>query len=207
MKNYWKGKTYLKITGYYPDCLYTKKGKDIPLKYFKFFQWYITLRCNNADELKDDVKDRLLKVFDKVEGEYCYKGEHRYNIANILWILKEPERFETTSNPQVFRYKRKDNDSFIGYSHRGAQEFRIGDMEFCPTNELKIDRFYENRRLRWSMLKLLLKFHFKNDAMGFQDVIEDGISDFIPFRQHGKTPIITEFDAYLAACKFAQYLS
>lgn len=118
---------------------------------------------------------------------------------------------ETTDNGQVF-YNKK-NNSYIGYSHRASCEFKIGDMLFTGKLSKKaIHRVYCDKKLRWKMLKSLLRYHFKNDVFSFEDVFEDniighGIALYIPFKQKGEKTIETKEEAYRAACNFAKHVS
>lgn len=62
------------------------------------------------------------------------------------------------------------------------------------------------------MLKALLRYHFKNDVLRFEDIFEDkiishGIASFIPFKMKGDKKIKTKEEAYQAACNFAKYIS
>lgn len=210
MKNYWKGRVYLKIEKGSP-WYSTGKGYDRCLKQlFRILGWSFALRVNNTQEFKDKYKEKLLKVFDKIEGDKAFKGQNIYYLYDCLWVLKHIDELETTDNWQVF-YNKKDN-SYIGYSHRAAQEFKIGDMLFTGKKPKNIHQFYCNKKLRWKMLKTLLKYHFKNDVFAFEDVFEDtiishGIASFIPFRMCGEKVIETKEEAYQAACNFAKYVS
>ena len=208
MKNYWKGKVYFKIEKGSPWYC-TGRGHDRCLKQLlKIDGWSFSFRVNDTRELKEKYKDKLLKVFDKVEGNKVFKGEKVYFLDDCLWILRYIDELETTDNWQVF-YNKK-NNSYIGYSHRAAQEFKIGDMLFTGENPKNIHKFYCDKKLRWKMLKTLLKYHLKNDVFAFEDVFEDkiishGIASFIPFRMKGEKTIETKEEAYQAACNFAKY--
>lgn len=210
MKNYWIGKTYLKIEKGCPwyICGGTKDRciKDL----FKIGRYHISLRTNSGREFKEKYRQQLLKIFDKVEGTVAIKGEKTYYIDDILWIFNYIDDIETTENPQVFYNKKR--QSYIGFSHRSAQEFKIGDMLFTGKTPKNIHQFYCNKKLRWKMLKALLRYHFKNDVLGFEDIFEDtiishGIASFIPFKMKGDKKIQTKEEAYQAACNFAKYVS
>lgn len=210
MKNYWKGKVYLKIEKGSP-WYSTGKGHDRCIKQlFRIGSWSFALRVNDTSEFKDKYKEKLLKVFDSVDDNKAIKDKRVYYLNDCLWIVKYIDELETTDNWQVF-YNKK-NNSYIGYSHRAAQEFKIGDMLFTGENPKDIHQFYCNKKLRWSMLKTLLKYHFKDDVFAFEDVFEDkiishGIASFIPFRMKGEKVIETKEEAYEAACNFAKYVS
>lgn len=210
INNYWKGKTYLKVEKGSP-WYSTGSGNDRCLK--KLLQigpYSIAIRVNDTREFKDKYKNKLLKVFDTVDGNKAYKNGKTYFLTDCMWVVKYIDDLETTDDDQVF-YNRK-NNSYIGYSHRAAQEFKIGDMLFTGEAPKNIHQFYCDKKLRWKMLKKLLRYHFKNDVLGFEDIFEDtiishGIASFIPFRQKGEKRIETKEEAYQAAKNFADYVS
>lgn len=211
MKNYWTGKTYLKIEKGSPWYC-TGRGHDRCLKEIcRIGNWSIALRVNNTREFKQQYKEKLLKVFDTIlPGNRAVKNGTEYFLDDALWILKYIDDLETTDNWSVFRNKK--NHSYIGYSHRGAQEFKVGDMMFTGHTPKNLHQFYCDKKLRWKMLKTLMRYHFTNDANAFEDVFEDkilghGISLFIPFVQKGDKKIETEEEAYEAASNFAKYIS
>lgn len=210
MKNYWKGNIYLKVEKGSPWYSTGKTFDRCIKQLFKIGSWSFSLRVNNTTEFSDKYKKKLLKVFDVVEGNKAYKDKNVYYLSDALWVVNHIDNLETTDNCQVF-YNKK-NNSYIGYSHRAAQEFKVGDMLFTGENPKDIHQFYCNKKLRWRMLKTLLKYHFKNDAFAFEDVFEDkiishGIASFIPFRMKGEKVIETKEEAYEAACNFAKYVS
>lgn len=211
MKNYWKGKIYLKIEKGCPWYV-TGKNHDRCLKeLFRICGWSVSLRVNDTMKIKDKYLKHLNKVFDCVVGSHAYKNNTTYYLEDSPWIIKMAKDLETTDNWQVF-YNKK-NNSYIGYSHRGSCEFKIGDMLFTgKLSEMAIHQAYCDKKLRWKMLKSLLKYHFKNDVFGFEDVFEDtiighGIELYIPFKRKGEKVIVTKEEAYQAACNFAKYVS
>lgn len=210
MKNYWKGKVYLKIKKGSP--FYSKgPNRDRCLKkLFNIFGYSVALRVDNTTIFKEKYIKKLLNVFDSVESNKAFKGTTTYFLDDNTWILKHIDELETTDNWLVF-YNKKHN-SYIGYSYRAAQEFKIGDMLFTGNKPKNIHQFYCDKKLRWKMLKTLLKYHFKNDVYAFEDIFEDdiigrGISLFIPFNKKGEKVIETKEEAYIAACNFAKYVS
>lgn len=211
--NYWKGKLYLKIEHGSPWYSTGKKHDRCLRQLLKIGRWTLAIRCNDTTEFKDKYKEKILTVFDSIyQDRYAIKNGQTYFINDHLWILRYIDDLETTSNWQVF-YNKK-NNSYIGYSHRACQEFRIGDMLFEdePLDKKTLHQFYCNKKLRWKMLKTLLKYHFKNDTYAFEDVFEDdiighGISLFICFKDKGKKRIETKEECFQAACNFAKYIS
>lgn len=211
MKNYWIGKSYLKIENSYPYYIKGPNGDRCLKVLFHIGHIWVTIRVNDTRELKQKYKNKLLKVFDSLlERNRAYKNGQVYYLNDQPWILNHIDDLETTDNWQVL-YNKKRN-SYIGYSHRAAQEFKIGDMLFTGKKPKDIHKFYCNKKLRWKMLKRLLYYHFKNDVLGFEDIFEDdiighGISVFIPFKMKGDKIIETKEEAYQAACNFAHYVS
>lgn len=213
MKNYWKGKLYLKFEN---SCPWYAKGPnhDICLKeLIKIGKYRLTLRIKDTTEFKEKYKVKLLRIFDSlgVRG-LAYKDGKTYYLNDMLWILKRIDHLETTPNWQVMHDVK--NNSYIGYSHRGVCEFKIGDVLFDgkKLDKKVLHQFYADKKLRWKMLKSLLRYHFKNDVWAFEDVFEDelighGISLYIPFVNKGSKRIENDEECYQAACNFAKYIS
>ena len=210
MKNYWTGKVYLKIEKGSPFYSKGPNHDRCLKKLFSIFGYSVSLRVNDTTRFKEKYIEKLLNVFDSVGSNKAFKGTTTYFLDDNTWILKHIDELETTDNWLVF-YNKKHN-SYIGYSHRAAQEFKIGDMLFTGKKPKNVHQFYCDKKLRWKMLKTLLKHHFKNDVYGFEDIFEDniighGISVFVPFKKKGEKVIETKEEAYQAACNFANYVS
>ena len=210
MKNFWKGKLYLKFENHYPWYIKGPNGDMCVKKLLQIGHFYITIRVNNTKEIKDKYVKKLLTKFDFVEGNKAIKGKNVYFLVDCPWIIRHIDDLEPTEHGQVF-YNKKHN-SYIGFSHRSAQEFKIGDKLFIGNKIKNIHQFYCDKKLRWRMLKTLLKYHFKNDVNSFEDIFEDniighGISLFIPFKNKGEKNIETKEEAYQAAYTFAKYVS
>ena len=100
---------------------------------------------------------------------------------------------------------------YYGFTHRGGCMFGIGDMLFDIDHE-NIYKYYENKKLRWKLIKTILQYHFKNDTFMFQDIFEDncighGIKTIVPFKQRGSKVIETLEEAKQAAINMSEYLN
>src|SRR5574344_466808 len=155
MKNYFKDKTYLKLERRSP---YYICGHDRCLKvYFKNIFGFSLARRVDGKEFNEETKEKLLKVFDRVEELKAYKNGQTYFLSDTMWIVKNIDHLETTENAQVMFDKK--NQAYIGYSHRGYASFKIGDMLFDYTEEGNISAHYcRNKKMRWRFLKRLLKY-------------------------------------------------
>lgn len=204
MKNYFKDKTYLKLERRSP---YYICGHDRCLKvYFKNIFGFSLARRVDGKEFNEETKEKLLKVFDRVEELKAYKNGQTYFLSDAMWIVKKIDYLETTENAQVMFDKK--NQAYIGYSHRGHGSFKIGDMLFDNTDEYNQSaRYYCNKKMRWKFLKRLLKYHFTNNSFMFSDLVKYGLSEVISFNQMGIKKIEMLSEAYEAACNFAKFLS
>lgn len=210
--NYWTGKLYLKIEKESPWYVCGGTLDRCIKQILKIGKYRLTLRVNNSRNFNKKYIKKLKKVFDDVNENIAIKNNQAYFLNDALWIVKNIDSLETTSNPQVF-YNKK-NNSYIGYSHRAAQEFKIGDMLFENKNlsSKELHQFYANKKLRWKLLKALIRYHLRNDVYAFEDIFEDkiighGIALFIPFKDKGIKRIETKEEAFQAATNFAKYVS
>lgn len=146
MKNYFKGKTYLKIESGSPYYVTGGSKRDRCLKKVINLRHYsVALRVTDSKEFNEKYKKKLLKVFDKIDGMSALKGTQVYYLDSMLWILKMIDDVELTKNPQVI-YNRKLN-KYFGYSHRAVQSFGPADMLFDLENEDK-EIYYKSKKYR-----------------------------------------------------------
>ena len=205
--NLFIGKPYLQIENaalYYVTGTKNRHRDMLIKKLFHFGKLYFSVRCDNCDAFKNDIVTNLCKVFDKVEGLVATKNNFKYYLEDCLWAVKNINNLQVTDNDQVF-YDKK-NQAYIGFSHRSAASFKIGDTLF-EENITNLTDFYKDKKLRRKYLMYLLKYHFKNEAFMFEDTVKSGIRDVIPFKKHGNTQIKTLEEAYQAAVNFADYVS
>jgi hypothetical protein len=215
--NYYKGKLYLKIDSCNP--FYVKGGikRDICIKdLFHIGRYHLSLRCDDSREFKEEIKKKLLKVFDTVEGTRATFKENVYFLSDCLYIVKNIDYMEPTKNECVL-YNSKDN-KYICYSHRGFAMFGIGDYEFdgntCEEEitDKEKDEYYKNWRYRWKYIMCLIKYHFNGDWNMFRDMVENntissGIFFVIPYNKRGTNKITTNAQAFKSAASFAEYIS
>lgn len=179
---------------------------------FTSLKCWIAVINDDATAFSDKAMQKLYKVFDLVDNSSltAYKGKTPYYLSDALWIVRDIEKMQTTKEPQIMFDK--DEQKYIGFSHRGRCAFGIGDMLFDPDSREDLDSYYRNKKFRWKFIKTLLKYHFKNDAMAFEDLCEDtiishGVTSVIPFRKRGRKTIENLDEAFEAALNFAKYLS
>ena len=205
--NLFIGNAYLQIENAAPYYVTGSKNghKDMLIKQlFHFGKLYFSIRCDNCGAFKNDIVIKLCNVFDKVDGLKAIKNNRTYYLEDCLWVVKNIDNLQVTGNASVFFDKK--NLAYIGFSHRSACSFKIGDTLF-EENIKNLTEFYKDKKLRRKFLKYLLKYHFKNDAFMFGGMVKSGISDVIPFKKHGIIQIKTFEEAYQAAINFADYVS
>lgn len=102
-----------------------------------------------------------------------------------------------TDNPVI--------EGMCGYTHRGAQLFRIGDRlfdgEYKPTKEDYPEDEWNKYEQRFKEL------YEEEDELGKRWMDANGISEVIPFKLRGSNMIETMEDAFEAAKNMSDYLS
>ena len=102
-----------------------------------------------------------------------------------------------TNNPVI--------EGMVGYTHRGAQLFKIGDRlfdgKYKPTGEDYPEDDWNQYEQRFKEL------YEEEDELGKRWMDDDGISYVIPFKLRGKKIIETMEEAFEAARNMSNYLS
>lgn len=229
MKYIWTGKKYLKLEKASPWYT-TRRGRDICIKhYFTVFGWSLALRmvktgyafgafikaktmfAHVSETLSKNILEDTgsVKGFDKsllAKGEYntlyCYNkdGHLLGSIDDLNWMFKN-----NCVSDDVLRgvaYCTDDN-SFVGYSHRAKQKFKIGDKLFNEKYR-PIEEDYEE--WEWAgFLEKQAKLQKENEDYSWKD--EVSIQDVIPFTSRGSIIIKTQSQARKAAHNFSKYVS
>lgn len=212
MKQIWKGKLKLRIK---KECPYYSTGYR-HLHKVLFYKWGISISLwiyhedNSRGELSDWVVARLKKIFPNCtikDGRYVKWNGKTYYPEDCKWLFNDKFDWMGTVDWQVM-YDKK-SQRYFGYSHRAIQGFGIGDMIFCLSGTIGENKseYYMSKKYRRKYILTLLKYHLKNDYMGFEDLCEDGISMIIPFKERGRKRIETLDEAFEAAKNFARYVS
>lgn len=215
MKQIWKGKKILRIKKEYPyygtGCRHLHKVliKDL-------FGWSVSIWISHPDsclgELTDWAKKHLMSIFPGcsfIDNRNVVYGGRRYYVEDTKWLFNPKYDLKATTNPQVF-FDQK-HSRYIGYSHRAAAGFGLGDMLFEEEVKNK-SIYYHNKKYRRKYLWHLLKYHITNDVQMFEDMCEDdiighGIMNIVPFREKGNKRIENMAEAFKAAANFAEYVS
>ncbi len=156
-------------------------------------------------EFSEWAKNRLQKIYPNgvIDGRIVHTAVGTVFPMDIKWIFNTKYDLASTTHWQVLRDKK--SGKYIGYSHRGACGFGIGDMLFSEDGEeydyTKIAKY--RRKYIWA----LIREHFRGDAFDFRDLIRSGIESIVPFRKRGAKVIETDAEAFQAAQNFARYLS
>ena len=216
MKRIYKGKYKLRIAREYP--YYGTAGRSLYKVLFYRFGISISLWVYHDDafpEYSEWALKKINKIFPGAEidiySNIHWEGKIYYR-DSVKWMLSDKLDLRPTSSFQVM-FDAK-SQKYIGYSHRGAESFGIGDMLFQdakPSPKEKI-MYYKNRKYRRKYLLTLLKYHINNNWSMFEDLCEDeiighGIKNIIPYNERGVKVIETKEEAFEAAKNFAEYIS
>ncbi len=125
---------------------------------------------------------------------YCYSkgGKLIGPLSSLSWVFKN-NCWSHDDNPGVM-YSLK-HGGYIGFSHRGATVFRLGDRIFDEDYVPREEDFTEKE---WALYNRKL---MKSTEEG------DTISSFIPFNRRGAVVISNAYEARDAAIAFSNYIS
>ena len=102
-----------------------------------------------------------------------------------------------TDNPVI--------EGMVGYTHRGAQLFKIGDRLFDGKYKPTKEDYPEDE---WNQYEQRFKeLYDDEDELGKRWMDAGGISEVIPFKLRGSNMIETMEDAFEAAKNMSDYLS
>lgn len=100
-----------------------------------------------------------------------------------------------------------DIKGYYGFTHRGGQTFTIGDRLFDEKYEPKKEDYPEWQWAKWQKEYDDALEKYKDDEWELNDIKNDGVSRYIPFRERGKYEIKTQDEAIKAALRISNYLS
>lgn len=212
MRQLWKGKLKLVVEKQNP--YYGTGDRHLEKVLIDgWFGWYVSLwtihKDNMLGEYSDWAKDKLRRIFGKdceIDHHRVYANGQVWYTEDIKWIFNPKYDFRATEDWQVM-FDAK-SQKYVGYSHRGAQAFGIGDMLFTETLTEKEEKaLCMNRKYQWAFLKWAIRHYIKKDAWDFADLVHSGIMSVIPFRDRGSKRIETLEEAFQAAKNFARYIS
>ncbi len=201
--------------------------KNVCLKYWKlpFSDFYLAKRqyvIDVSDELRDAITEAAKAFFKTENVEVIFESTTRYTIKNkdngvVITYFEETYKFfcqlkgvRFTKDWMVLFSEKE--QKYYGYSHRASQGFGIGDMLFCKDSEVLTEKvilnnYYKDKKYRKKFLKVLMRYHKRNDYFSFADMIKYGIMDIVPFKEIGAKKIENLDEAFMAAKAFAKYVS
>lgn len=100
-------------------------------------------------------------------------------------------------------------EGYCGYTHRGAQIFRIGDRLFDEAYKPKEEDYTSDQWAGWvkEYNDGIAEAEADGDTWGVEDIKRDGISRFISFKMRGPKVIETMEEAAQAAQNLSKHLS
>ena len=100
-------------------------------------------------------------------------------------------------------------EGYYGYTHRGGQVFKIGDRIFDARYEPKKEDYEQEQWDTWvkEYNDDIAKYEAEGDHWWVNDIKNDGISRYIPFKLRGAKIIKTLEDCAESAINLCKYLS
>jgi hypothetical protein len=132
--------------------------------------------------------------------------EARWYVKNQMMIDEQyPHGVAAVITPETYGTDNPVIEGMVGYTHRGAQLFKIGDRLFDGKYKATKEDYPEDE---WSQYENRFKeLYEESDEIDRDWMDRDGISYVIPFKLRGSKMIETMEDAFVAAKNMSDYLS
>lgn len=132
--------------------------------------------------------------------------EARWYVSNKMMIDEQyPHGVAAVITPETYGTDNPVIEGMCGYTHRGAQLFRIGDRLFDGKYKPTKEDYPEDE---WNLYEEnFKKLYEEEDELGKEWMDRDGLSYVIPFKLRGSKIIETMEDAFEAAKNMSDYLS
>ncbi len=132
--------------------------------------------------------------------------EARWYVNNQMMIDEQyPHGVAAVITPETYGTDNPVIEGMCGYTHRGAQLFRIGDRLFDGKYKPTKEDYPEDE---WNLYEEKFKeLYEEEDELGKKWMDADGLSYVIPFKLRGSKIIETMEDAFYAAKNMSDYLS
>jgi hypothetical protein len=147
-----------------------------------------------------------------LENSFVSKeGEYIGDFKQAKWYQKHKLKvYEPYAHGVAEAYTENgDLEGYCGYTHRGAQIFRIGDRLFDELYEPKEKDYPAEQWAGWvkEYNDGIAKAEAEGDTWWADDIRNDGISRYIPFKLRGSKVIETLEEAAQAAINLSKHLS
>ncbi len=147
-----------------------------------------------------------------LENSFVSKeGEYIGDFKQAKWYQKHKLKvYEPYAHGVAEAYTENgDLEGYCGYTHRGAQIFRIGDRLFDELYEPKEEDYPAEQWAGWvkEYNDGIAKAEAEGDTWWADDIRNDGISRYIPFKLRGSKVIETLEEAAQAAINLSKHLS
>lgn len=138
-------------------------------------------------------------------------GEYIGNLEKAKWYQKYRLKvYEPYPHGVAEAYNQAGElEGYCGYTHRGANIFRIGDRLFDKSYEPKQEDYPLEQWQGWEKeySEGIAKAEEEGDTWWAEDIRRDGVGRYIPFKLRGAKIIETLEEAALAAKNLSNYLS
>jgi hypothetical protein len=179
----------------------------------RIYEWWVvrsidgTFKSKTKPKHETDIIDHGI-----LHNSFISKGgEYIGNYDKAQWYQKHKLKvYEPYAHGVAEVYTENgDLEGYCGYTHRGAQIFRIGDRLFNALYEPKEDYYPAEQWAGWvkEYNEGIAKAEVEGDTWWADDIRNDGISRFITFKLRGSKVIETLEEAAQAAINLSNYLS
>ena len=132
--------------------------------------------------------------------------EARWYVNNKMIIYEQyPHGVAAAITEETYGTDNPVIEGMVGYTHRGAQLFKIGDRLFDGNYKPTKDDFPEDEWVKYE--NRFKELYEESDEPDRDWMDRDGISYVIPFKMRGPKLIETMEDAFIAAKNMSNYLS
>jgi hypothetical protein len=178
----------------------------------KYEWWYVKGIDEVFHSLQEPKNKEDIVSHDTLENSFlCINGEYIGDLERAEWYVSNKLKVYNPY-PHGVAELMDENDEiegYVGYTHRGAGKFKVGDRIFDEDYEPKEQDYTPEQ---WEEFtneynKILSEAEEEGDEWWINDIKRDGISRVIPFRMRGEKIIETMSAAAEAAKNMSKYLS
>lgn len=177
------------------------------------YEWWVvkgvdgTFNSTQKPKNESDILDHSI-----LENSFMsQRGEFIGNVDRSKWYQKYRLKvYEPYPHGVAEAYNESGElEGYCGYTHRGAQIFRIGDRLFDEKYEPKEEDYTPEQWAGWvkEYNDEIAEYEAKGDTWWVNDIKSDGVGRYIPFKLRGPKIIETFDECITAAINLSKYLS
>lgn len=174
------------------------------------YEWW-DLKDGTRVFVEPENKEDVVFTGELGQSFFSQKGVYIGSMQQARWYKKHKLKvYEPYPIGIAERYDEQGNlEGYVGYTHRGAQTFKIGDRLFDEKYIPVPEDYTPEEWTGWvqEFDRILKEAEAEGDEWWINDIKNDGISRVIPFRMRGNKVIRTLEEAAIAARNMSDYLS